>query len=303
MHGVPCREATRSGNNNSGVLCMLSRWLGVFMSDQVAVHIASQQPGAAVKSTPAARASTRRASVAHTAPHTDSASTVGTRADNQAQKLAPGVYGALGIPAALTGRVKRALDLFVAIPTLLFISPLMVALALFIRLQDGGPALFKQKRIGHGGREFTCYKFRSMLVDAPQRLEALLANDPEARAEWDRDQKLRNDPRITRLGAFIRKTSLDEVPQLFNIIKGEMSVVGPRPIVHSEIARYEELFPYYCAARPGVTGLWQVSGRNNTTYRERVELDAVYAKSWTIWRDVKIILATIPAVLFSRGAY
>lgn len=142
-----------------------------------------------------------------------------------------------------------------------------------------------------------------MLVDAPARLEALLARDPEAREEWARDQKLRNDPRITKLGAFLRKTSLDEVPQLFNIIRGEMSIVGPRPIVHAEIVRYEELFLYYCAAKPGVTGLWQVSGRNDVTYRERVLMDAEYAKSWNLWKDIKIILATLPAVLFSRGAY
>ncbi len=214
-----------------------------------------------------------------------------------------GVYSFLGVPHGLTGVAKRTLDLVIAIPTLIFVAPLMLALAIAIRLQDGGPALFRQRRIGRGGKEFTCYKFRSMLVDAPARLEALLARDPEAREEWARDQKLRNDPRITKLGAFLRKTSLDEVPQLFNIIRGEMSIVGPRPIVHAEIVRYEELFLYYCAAKPGVTGLWQVSGRNDVTYRERVLMDAEYAKSWNLWKDIKIILATLPAVLFSRGAY
>lgn len=207
------------------------------------------------------------------------------------------------IPTRITGGLKRGLDLLIVIPALLLAGPIMMVLALWIRAQDGGPAFFVQKRIGHRGREFACIKLRTMAVDATERLEALLAADPAARAEWERDQKLRNDPRVTKFGDFLRRTSLDELPQLFNILRGDMSLVGPRPIVHDEIARYGEYFAYYCAAKPGMTGLWQISGRNDVAYGERVGLDAAYAANWSFLGDIRILLATIPAVLFSRGAY
>ncbi|MDP1987683.1 sugar transferase, partial [Phenylobacterium sp.] len=156
----------------------------------------------------------------------------------------------------------RFLDVVIALAVLLFIAPLMLVIAGLIKLQDGGPALFRQARIGQGGEAFYCLKFRTMVTDAEVRLNALLARDPEARREWELDHKLRKDPRITALGAFLRKSSLDELPQLFNVQKGEMSLVGPRPIVTAEIPRYGRWFAHYCAVRPGVTGLWHKYARD-----------------------------------------
>ncbi|WBQ14333.1 sugar transferase [Hyphomonadaceae bacterium BL14] len=178
----------------------------------------------------------------------------------------------------------------------------MLAISLAIRLHDGGPAVFAHTRIGKGGRWFKCLKFRTMVVDAEQRLSDLLNTDPEAAAEWAKDQKLSRDPRITALGRFLRKSSLDELPQLINILKGEMSVVGPRPIVAEEVVRYADLFEAYTSVKPGVTGLWQVSGRNDVPYEARVRLDAHYAAHWTVLGDIWIILKTVPAVVLSRGA-
>ena len=186
---------------------------------------------------------------------------------------------------------------------LLFLLPLMLAVALAIWVQDRGPVLFAHRRVGLGGRSFYCLKFRSMALDAEARLQSLLANDPVAAAEWAADHKLRNDPRVTPLGAFLRKTSLDELPQLFNVLKGEMSLVGPRPIVDAEIVRYGRRFNDYCRVKPGITGLWQVSGRNDVSYRTRVAMDAVYAKHKSGRLDVWILAATIPAVLARKGSY
>lgn len=198
---------------------------------------------------------------------------------------------------------KRALDLFIAVPALIFLMPFMLFAAIMVRLVDGGPALFSQERIGRGGQTFRCYKFRSMITNSQEVLDQLLATDPAAAAEWAADQKLRNDPRITKIGAFLRKTSLDELPQLLNVIRGEMSIVGPRPIIQAEIPRYGRAFRDYTSVRPGLTGLWQVSGRNDTTYPERVEMDQTYARTNTVSGDIGIILRTIPAMLFSRGAF
>ncbi|MCG8443424.1 MAG: sugar transferase [Caulobacterales bacterium] len=207
------------------------------------------------------------------------------------------------VPRGIRGPLKRALDLCIAIPALVFVSPLLLVLWALIRMQDGGPALFRQQRIGLGGAPFTCYKLRSMVIDAPQRLQALLQSDPKAAEEFRLNGKLFNDPRITPLGNFLRKTSLDELPQLINVIRGDMSIVGPRPIQHYERELYHDLFSYYAASRPGITGLWQVSGRNDVSMRERCELDATYARDWTIKSDLIILLRTVPAVLNSRGAY
>ena len=197
----------------------------------------------------------------------------------------------------------RVLDVTIALAVLVFVAPLMLVIAGLIKLQDGGPALFGHTRIGQGGRSFKCLKFRSMVVDAEARLNALLARDPEARREWEADHKLRKDPRITALGAFLRKSSLDELPQLFNVLKGEMSLVGPRPIVTSEVVRYGRWFPYYCAVKPGVTGLWQVNGRNDVSYRRRVALDVLFARTNGVRRYLKIMGATVPAVLLRSGSY
>ena len=197
---------------------------------------------------------------------------------------------------------KRLFDILAALGGLIFLSPVMITLAILVRAQDGGPALFAHTRIGKNGKPFKCYKFRSMVMDAQQKLETLLSTDPEAAAEWARDQKLRKDPRVTALGRFIRKTSLDELPQLFNILKGDMSVVGPRPIITDEMARYGNHLEDYLSVTPGVTGPWQVSGRNDVSYDERVRMDARYARSWTVAGDIWITLKTVPAVLLSRGA-
>jgi len=197
---------------------------------------------------------------------------------------------------------KRLLDIVVAATALVFVLPLLLTVGLLIRLQDGGRAVYSQKRYGRDGRTFHCFKLRSMVLDADARLKEILETDPEARAEWETLQKLSHDPRITPLGHFIRKTSIDELPQLINILKGEMSIVGPRPIVENEISKYGEYYRDYCSVRPGLTGLWQVEGRSDTTYEERVQLDARYAKERTFTGDIMIMLRTVPAVLFSRGA-
>ena len=195
------------------------------------------------------------------------------------------------------------MNFVVALLALVFLLPIMLVVALAVYAQDGGPILFAHRRIGLHGRTFPCLKFRSMAVDAEARLAAVLASDPAARAEWEKDHKLRNDPRVTPLGAFLRKTSLDELPQLFNVLRGEMSLVGPRPIVEAEVGKYGRRFEAYCAVKPGITGLWQVSGRNDTTYRTRVALDCVYARRRNLGLDAYIIAATVPAVLARRGSY
>ncbi len=197
----------------------------------------------------------------------------------------------------------RCLDLTICSLALLFFAPLMALIALAIRLTDAGPLMFKQQRIGKGGELFPCYKFRTMLVDAEDVLAAMLASDPATRAEWARDHKLRNDPRVSTIGNLLRRTSLDELPQLFNVLKGQMSIVGPRPITDRECVRYGRHFKHYLAVRPGITGVWQVSGRSSTTYRRRVACDIVYARTRSIATNVRIIAVTIPMVLLARGAY
>ncbi len=200
--------------------------------------------------------------------------------------------------------VKRGTDLAICIPAIILLAPFGLLIAFLIRRNDKGPVFFAHQRIGQHGRVFNAYKFRSMVVDSANVLEAHLASDPEARAEWDADQKLRKDPRVIRgIGSFLRKWSIDEFPQLWNIVKGDMSLVGPRPIIEAEIAKYCEGYFAYSHMVPGLTGLWQVSGRNNTTYEERVKLDGFYAKNWSPWLDIWILARTPGAVLNSEGAY
>lgn len=198
--------------------------------------------------------------------------------------------------------LKRTMDIFGSIAIILLLSPLLLALYFKIK-KDGGNAIYGHPRIGRNGKEFKCLKFRSMVVNSKEVLEELLKNDPEARAEWDRDFKLKNDPRITKIGHFIRKTSLDELPQLFNVLKGEMSLVGPRPIVKDELERYHEEVDYYLMAKPGMTGLWQVSGRNDVDYDTRVYFDSWYVKNWSLWNDIAILFKTVNVVLKRDGAY
>jgi exopolysaccharide production protein ExoY len=200
------------------------------------------------------------------------------------------------------GRLCRAFDLVAATAALLLFLPLLILLVVALKILDPGPVLFRHRRIGKDGRYFHCYKLRTMVVDADARLAALLQSNPAARLEWARDQKLANDPRITPLGRFLRKSSLDELPQFINILKGEMSLVGPRPIVDAEVVRYGRYFNHYTQSRPGLTGLWQVSGRSNTTYRRRVAMDVYYARRRSLGMNARIALKTVPAVLQARGS-
>ena len=198
---------------------------------------------------------------------------------------------------------RRILDIVLSALALIFLAPMMLAAAVAIKLQDGGPVLFGQERMGLGGKPFKCWKFRSMVVNAEARLAAVLASSPEARSEWEADHKLRKDPRITMLGRFLRVSSIDELPQLFNIIAGDMSLVGPRPIVPAEVPKYGRWFSRYMSVKPGLTGLWQVSGRNDVSYRERVALDILFAKRSNFKLYVYIIMMTVPAVLKRSGSY
>jgi len=199
--------------------------------------------------------------------------------------------------------LKRFMDIALAILLMILFTPLFLLTALLIRLDSPGPIFFKQERIGRKGGRILIHKFRSMQVGADQILAAFLETNPEARAEWEQTQKLRNDPRITRVGKWIRKFSIDEFPQLLNILKGDMSLVGPRPIVDNEIPRYQDNFDVYSTMRPGVTGMWQVSGRNHTTYDERVMYDVYYIRNWSVWLDIYILLRTIWVVISRDGAY
>ena len=198
--------------------------------------------------------------------------------------------------------INRILDVIIAAAAIIFFGPLMLAIAAVIYFADPGPVLFGHVRIGRGGRSFRCWKFRSMVVNSDERLAQLLAADHQARIEWETDHKLRNDPRVTTLGRFLRKSSLDELPQLFNVFTGEMSIVGPRPIVAAEAPRYGRYFHEYCQVRPGITGLWQISGRSDTSYRRRVALDVAYVRSKSTALDLKILFLTVPCVLAAKGS-
>lgn len=197
---------------------------------------------------------------------------------------------------------KRIFDIVVSATLLLLLSPLLMLLAYKVS-QDGGSAIFGHTRVGSMGVSFKCYKFRSMVINAQEVLAHLLATDPVAKAEWDLDFKLKNDPRVNKLGEFMRRTSLDELPQLFNVLRGDMSLVGPRPVVKAELERYGDDVDYYLMVRPGITGLWQVSGRNDVDYATRVYLDAWYVKNWSLWTDIAILFKTISVVFERKGAY
>jgi Undecaprenyl-phosphate galactose phosphotransferase WbaP len=202
-------------------------------------------------------------------------------------------------PARLT---KRFFDFGAAACLLLLLSPLMLLISLALQL-EGGVVFFSHTRVGKNGRAFRCLKFRSMVPDAETKLQTLLQNHPQLKLEWDKEHKLKDDPRISKLGAFLRRTSLDELPQLFNVLKSEMSLVGPRPIVREELQKYGLEKSYYLMVRPGMTGLWQVSGRNDVDYETRVYLDAWYVKNWSLWYDLAILFKTIKVVLWRNGAY
>lgn len=200
------------------------------------------------------------------------------------------------------GRKKRAIDLLV----LALIMPLMLSLiaivALAIFLTDRGPIFYGHKRVGFDGRPFRCWKLRSMVTNGDEVLSKYLEENPQHLQVWQTERKLDDDPRVTRIGAILRKTSLDELPQVFNVLMGDMSLVGPRPVVVAELDHYASSKVHYLRARPGVTGLWQVSGRSDTTYKQRVNLDRYYVTNWQLKRDMWILFMTVPAVLASRGA-
>lgn len=198
--------------------------------------------------------------------------------------------------------LKRAFDIFGALAIIIVLSPLLLYISRKVK-KDGGPAIYGHERIGKGGVPFKCLKFRSMVINSKEVLTALLESDPESKKEWDETFKLKNDPRITKIGGVLRRTSLDELPQLFNVLKGEMSLVGPRPIITAELERYNEEVEYYLLSKPGMTGLWQVSGRSDVDYETRVYLDAWYVKNWSMWNDIAILFKTISVVLRKDGAY
>jgi exopolysaccharide production protein ExoY len=204
--------------------------------------------------------------------------------------------------APLGGSLKRAFDICAALGGLIVMAPVMLVIALLILVTMGRPVLFMQQRVGFGRSLFGCFKFRTMVPDAQERLARYLAENGEAAAAWRDTQKLKHDPRITWLGSILRKSSLDELPQLWNILRGQMSCIGPRPVLSSELARYGAHAGDYAKARPGLTGVWQVSGRSNTTYAHRVNCDRYYVRRWSFGFDMMIVLRTIPAVLRFRDS-
>jgi Undecaprenyl-phosphate galactose phosphotransferase WbaP len=208
-----------------------------------------------------------------------------------------------GLLMATLQGLKRAFDIMVAVTGLVLGLPLLLLIALLIKLTSKGPIFYSHKRIGRRGRQFRAWKFRTMHSDGDRLLRELIQRVAAAREEWDRDHKLRNDPRVTWFGRLLRKTSLDELPQLWNVLKGDMSIVGPRPIVEGEVPRYGNVFRQYTTVKPGITGLWQVSGRNDIGYDERVLLDQFYIRHWSPWLDVYILAKTIVAMIKREGAY
>ncbi|EML0456781.1 MULTISPECIES: undecaprenyl-phosphate galactose phosphotransferase WbaP [Klebsiella] len=198
--------------------------------------------------------------------------------------------------------LKRLFDIVGSLSIILMLSPALIYISRKVK-QDGGPPIYGHERIGKGGKPFKCLKFRSMVINSKEVLEELLASNEDARKEWEATFKLKNDPRITKIGNFLRRTSLDELPQLFNVLKGEMSLVGPRPIITAELERYNDEVDYYLLSKPGMTGLWQVSGRSDVDYETRVYLDAWYVKNWSMWNDIAILFKTIGVVLKKDGAY
>jgi exopolysaccharide production protein ExoY len=218
------------------------------------------------------------------------------------QRRLPDIEGSRADPI-VGGLTKRWFDICVASLAIVLLLPLLCLIALGIKLLSPGAVLYRHRRVGANGVTFDCLKFRTMVVNGDEVLQRHLVNDPDAAREWAGERKLRNDPRVTWLGLSLRKTSVDELPQLINILRGEMSIVGPRPIVAAEVPKYADGLGHYFRARPGLTGLWQVSGRNDADYATRVNLDCHYVQNWSFWRDLAIIAATVRVVATSRGCY
>jgi exopolysaccharide production protein ExoY len=201
------------------------------------------------------------------------------------------------------GIIKRAFDVVGAASGIVLLAPLFLMLAMLVKFSDGGRVFYGHRRIGRNGNVFYCLKFRTMVENGDEVLAAHFARNPESREEWLATRKLQNDPRVTRVGAVLRKLSLDELPQMFNILRGDMSIVGPRPVVKDELELYGPAADYYLKSRPGLTGLWQVSGRNDVSYGTRIAFDRHYVENWSFIFDLKIIAKTVPAVFSSRGSY
>jgi undecaprenyl-phosphate galactose phosphotransferase len=200
--------------------------------------------------------------------------------------------------------LKRTFDILFSSLVLIIASPMLLLIAVAIRFFSKGKVVYAHERIGRGGKSFRCLKFRTMYADADQRLIDILANNPEMRKEWEQNHKLKNDPRVTPIGKFLRKTSLDEFPQFFNVLRGDLSVVGPRPVVRSEIQKHiGAKASTILSVRPGITGLWQVSGRSDTSYTTRIQLDEKYIQEQSFLLDLKLICKTVPCMLWSKGAY
>ena len=199
--------------------------------------------------------------------------------------------------------IKRSFDIIFTVFGSILISPILLALFLIVAINNKGHVIFAHQRVGKNGRLFPCYKFQTMIPNAQEALKKYLAENPEARKEWEENFKLEHDPRVTKLGVFLRKTSLDELPQLWNVIRGDMSLVGPRPIVTAEIERYGDYFREYSMVLPGITGMWQASGRSDTTYEERVAMDTWYVHNWSVWIDLMYLFKTVKAVFLGKGAY
>ncbi|SIQ11016.1 exopolysaccharide production protein ExoY [Rhizobium sp. RU35A] len=201
------------------------------------------------------------------------------------------------------GVAKRAFDIVTALSALIVFSPLFLMIMALVKFSDGGKVFYGHKRVGHNGRSFRCLKFRTMVMNGDEVLRRHLHANPEAAEEWQATRKLKDDPRVTTVGTVLRKLSLDELPQLINVLRGEMSIVGPRPVVDEELSLYDSFAVYYLRTRPGLTGLWQISGRNDVSYERRIAFDTHYVQNWSLMQDVSIILKTIPAVCMSRGSY
>jgi Undecaprenyl-phosphate galactose phosphotransferase WbaP len=199
--------------------------------------------------------------------------------------------------------LKRMLDLAAATILGILLLPVLFTIAMVVKFTSCGPVFYASERVGRDGRRFNCWKFRTMVQDAHDVLHAVIQANPRLRDEWESSTKLQKDPRITRFGVFLRITSLDELPQIWNVIRGDMSLVGPRPMLCAEVEKYGPHLPLYTRLTPGITGLWQVSGRNNTSYERRIELNNFYARNWSPWLDAHILARTIKVVLFQEGAY
>ena len=198
---------------------------------------------------------------------------------------------------------KRLLDILIILCSIPIVLPVMIILGILTKCTSKGPIFYGHKRVGQNGKEIKCWKFRSMCINSQEILEEILATDPVRRAEWEKDRKFIDDPRVTKFGKFLRKTSLDELPQLFNILFGQMSLVGPRPVTEPELVKYGEYKDYVLSVSPGLTGMWQVSGRSDTGYEERISFDTYYIQNWSIWLDIWILIKTVWVVLKGKGAY